>query len=176
VSGRPSWRGERIVGLWCPRRALLEPKFDGFRVLVEVGRDGCVRAWSRHGTNLSGSVGDLLGALVDVPARTVFDGELYALTERDGRPSQNFAALCRAVLTRDSQAAQAFRVQGGDGRCLGRLGASNPDAGEHEPDGEQHEALAGGGKPDVSDHEGDPRRRSGFQASPDGHHAGRRAR
>jgi hypothetical protein len=40
-----------------------------------------------------------------VPAGTVIDGELVALTERDGRPAQNFAAVCRAVLNRDVQAA-----------------------------------------------------------------------
>jgi ATP-dependent DNA ligase len=28
---------------------VLEPKFDGFRVLIEVTSDRRVRAWSRHG-------------------------------------------------------------------------------------------------------------------------------
>jgi bifunctional non-homologous end joining protein LigD len=84
---------------------LLEPKFDGFRVLIEVAGDRRVRAWSRHGTNLTESVGDLLRAFDAVPAGTVIDGELVALTERDGRPTQNFAAVCRAVLNRDVEAA-----------------------------------------------------------------------
>jgi ATP-dependent DNA ligase len=84
---------------------MLEPKFDGFRVLIEVVSDRRVRAWSRHGTNLTESVGDLLRAFDAVPAGTVIDGELVALTERNGRPAQNFAAVCRAVLNGDSQAA-----------------------------------------------------------------------
>ena len=101
---------------------VLEPKFDGFRVLVEIGDRGA-RAWSRHGTNLTGSVGDLLRAFVDVRAGTVFDGELVALTERDGRPAQNFAAVRRAVLNGDAQAAGllhyvAFDLQRRDGTDL----------------------------------------------------------
>jgi bifunctional non-homologous end joining protein LigD len=83
---------------------MLEPKFDGFRVLIEVANDRRVRAWSRRGTDLTESVGDLLRAFDGVPAGTVIDGELVALTERNGRPAQNFAAVCRAVLNRDSQA------------------------------------------------------------------------
>jgi bifunctional non-homologous end joining protein LigD len=74
---------------------VLEPKFDGFRVLIEVASDRRVRAWSRHGTNLTERVGDLLRAFEAVPAGTVIDGELVALTERNGRPAQNFAAVCR---------------------------------------------------------------------------------
>jgi bifunctional non-homologous end joining protein LigD len=92
-----SWPGG---GEW-----VLEPKFDGFRVLIEVASDRRVRAWSRHGTSLTGSVGNLLRAFGDVPAGTIVDGELVALTERNGRPAQNFAAVCRAVLGGDSQAA-----------------------------------------------------------------------
>jgi bifunctional non-homologous end joining protein LigD len=84
---------------------VLEPKFDGFRVLIEVTSERQVRAWSRHATNLTESVGSLLGAFEAVPAGTVVDGELVALTERDGRPAQNFAAVCRAVLNRNAQAA-----------------------------------------------------------------------
>jgi len=40
---------------------------------------------------------------------TVFDGELVALSERDGRPAQNFAVVCRAVLSNDSRAAEQLR-------------------------------------------------------------------
>lgn len=32
---------------------VLQPKWDGFRLLVDVGPDARVRAWARHGTNLS---------------------------------------------------------------------------------------------------------------------------
>jgi bifunctional non-homologous end joining protein LigD len=88
---------------------VLEPKFDGFRLLIEVGIDGGARAWSRHGTNLTGNVGDLLAAFARVAPRTVFDGELVALSERDGRPAQNFAAVCRAVLSNDLRAAKQLR-------------------------------------------------------------------
>jgi ATP-dependent DNA ligase len=70
-----------------------------------VTSDRRVRAWSRHATNLTESVEDLLGAFDAIPAGTVFDGELVALTERDGRPAQSFAAVCRSVLNRDAQAA-----------------------------------------------------------------------
>jgi len=49
---------------------MLEPKFDGFRVLIEVASDRRVRAWSRHGTNLTDSLGDLLGALLYLPGRS----------------------------------------------------------------------------------------------------------
>jgi ATP-dependent DNA ligase len=87
---------------------VLEPKFDGFRLLIEVGSDGA-RAWSRHGTNLTGNVGDLLAAFAGVAPGTVFDGELVALSERDGRPAQNFAVVCRAVLSNDSHAAEQLR-------------------------------------------------------------------
>jgi bifunctional non-homologous end joining protein LigD len=88
---------------------VLEPKFDGFRLLIEVGSDGEARAWSRHRTNLTANVGDLLAAFVGVVPGTVFDGELVALSERDGRPAQNFAGVCRAVLSNDSRAAKQLR-------------------------------------------------------------------
>lgn len=41
---------------------MFEPTFDGFRLLIETGSDGGARAWSRHGTNLTGHVGDRLAA------------------------------------------------------------------------------------------------------------------
>jgi hypothetical protein len=100
---------------------MLEPKFDGFRVLIEVASDRRVRAWSRHGTNLTEGVGGLLRAFEAVPAGTVIDGELIALTERNGRPAQNFAALCRAVLNRNSQASNLLHYVAVD--LLARGGA-----------------------------------------------------
>jgi bifunctional non-homologous end joining protein LigD len=98
---------------------VLEPKFDGFRVLIEVANDRRARAWSRHGTDLTGSVGDLLEAFGDVPPGTIFDGELVALTERHGRPAQNFAAVCRAVLNGDARAAVLLRYIAFDVLSLG---------------------------------------------------------
>ena len=86
---------------------VFEPTFDGFRLLIETGSDGGARAWSRHGTNLAGHVGDRLAAFAGL--LLVFDGELVALSERDGRPVQNFAVVCRAVLSNDSHAAEPLR-------------------------------------------------------------------
>ena len=37
---------------------ILEPKWDGYRLLVDVELAGRVRAWSRHGTSLTSQVGD----------------------------------------------------------------------------------------------------------------------
>jgi ATP-dependent DNA ligase len=80
-------------------RWILQPKWDGFRLLVEVNRDGRTRAWSRHGTDLTGRLGSLLDPFTDVPPGTTFDGELVAVTESDGKPAQDFAAVTRAVFT-----------------------------------------------------------------------------
>ena len=41
---------------------------------------GCVRCWSRHGTDQTGAVGDVVGELRElVPYGTLVDGELVAL-------------------------------------------------------------------------------------------------
>jgi bifunctional non-homologous end joining protein LigD len=84
---------------------VLEPKFDGFRVLIEVLDDGGARAWSRRGTNLTEPLRGLLLAFADVPVGTIFDGELVALAKHDGRVVQDFATVCRAVLSNDRAAA-----------------------------------------------------------------------
>jgi len=86
-----SGRGWPDGGEW-----VLQPKWDGFRLLVEVGSGG-VRAWSRHATNLTDRLSGLLEHFVDAASDTVFDGELVAIGERDGRPAQDFAAVTRAV-------------------------------------------------------------------------------
>jgi bifunctional non-homologous end joining protein LigD len=78
---------------------VLQPKWDGFRLLVHVGGDGRVRAWSRHGTSLTDRVGPLVQAFATAPAASVFDGEVVVLSERDGRPIQDFAAVTRGVFT-----------------------------------------------------------------------------
>jgi ATP-dependent DNA ligase len=75
----------------------MQPKWDGFRLLVETNRDGRTRAWSRHGTDLTARLGSLLAAFTDVAPGTTFDGELVAVGERDGKPTQDFAAVTRAV-------------------------------------------------------------------------------
>jgi bifunctional non-homologous end joining protein LigD len=87
---------------------MLDPKFDGYRLLIEVGVRGRIRAWSRHGTNLTTRLGDLLDPFIDVAPGSVFDGELVALTQRDGRPVQDFAAVGRAVFGANDAAAQCL--------------------------------------------------------------------
>ena len=77
----------------------MQPKWDGFRLLVEINRDGRTRAWSRHGTDLTARLGLLLAAFTDVAPATTFDGELVAVSERDGKPTQDFAAVTRGVFT-----------------------------------------------------------------------------
>lgn len=61
-------------------------------------------AWSRHGTSLTASLGELLAPIAAVGAGWVFDGELIALSDRDGRPVQDFAAVGRAVFGGDRDA------------------------------------------------------------------------
>ncbi len=88
---------------------VLQPKWDGFRLLIEVGADHRVRAWSRHGTSLTARLGGLAATFDQTPAGSVFDGELVAIAERDGRPVQDFAMVARAVLRGDMAAAQHLR-------------------------------------------------------------------
>jgi ATP-dependent DNA ligase len=84
---------------------VLQVKWDGFRLLVEISPRGVVRAWSRHGANLSQRLSPVLEPFREMPAGTIFDGELVALAERDGRPVQDFAAVRRAVFNGDAEAA-----------------------------------------------------------------------
>jgi bifunctional non-homologous end joining protein LigD len=93
---------------------VLEPKWDGFRLLIEVGDDRRVRAWSRHGTSLTPRLGGLTAAFAEAPPGSIFDGELVVVTERAGRPVQDFAAVCRAVLRGDATAAEDLRFVGFD--------------------------------------------------------------
>ena len=80
-------------------RWVLQPKWDGFRLLVDVSPAGEVRGWSRHGTDLTARLGSLLAPFTDVAPGTTFDGELVAVSERDGKPTQDFAAVTRGVFT-----------------------------------------------------------------------------
>jgi bifunctional non-homologous end joining protein LigD len=93
---------------------VLQPKWDGFRLLIEVDGDRRVRAWSRHGTSLTTWLGGLTAAFAEAPPGSVFDGELVVVSERDGRPVQDFAAVCRAVLRGDATAAEDLRFVGFD--------------------------------------------------------------
>jgi ATP-dependent DNA ligase len=91
-------------GLW-----VMQAKWDGCRVLVDVDADRRVRAWSRHGTNLTARLEGLLAPFVDAAPGTIFDGELVAIAERDGQPTQDFAAVIRAVFT--GRPAEADRLR-----------------------------------------------------------------
>src|SRR5947209_17146563 len=83
---------------------VMQPKWDGFRLLIEIDRDRGMRAWSRQGTNLTPRLGSLLDGFAATPGDTVFDGELVAISERDGQPCQDFATVTRAVFTGEATA------------------------------------------------------------------------
>jgi ATP-dependent DNA ligase len=88
----------------------MQPKWDGFRLLVAVDRAGRVRAWSRHGTSLTAGLGDLLQGFTTVPGASVFDTELISLAQRDGQVVQDFSAVGRAALRGDGAAAAQLRL------------------------------------------------------------------
>jgi DNA ligase-1 len=88
---------------------VLQPKWDGFRLLIEIGKDGRPKAWSRHGANLTARVERLAAAFEETTRGSLFDGELVALSACDGRPVQDFALVCRAVLNGDARAAETLR-------------------------------------------------------------------
>jgi bifunctional non-homologous end joining protein LigD len=106
---------------WWPEGGewVLQPKWDGFRLLIDVGDDRGVRAWSRHGTCLTARLGGLPDALTDAPPGSVFDGELVVVSARDCRPAQDFAAVSRAMLRGDAKAAEGLRFVGFDVLALG---------------------------------------------------------
>jgi bifunctional non-homologous end joining protein LigD len=87
----------------------LQPKWDGFRLLVEVRQDGRPRAWSRQGVNLTARVGALPDVFEAVAPGSLFDGELVAVGGNKQRPVQDFAMVCHAVLRGDQAAADQLR-------------------------------------------------------------------
>jgi bifunctional non-homologous end joining protein LigD len=89
---------------------VLEPKWDGFRLLVSITDGGRIRAWSRHGTSLGARLGELLDPFTDAPRGSVFDAELVALSRRDGHVIQDFTTVCRAVLQGYTIAAQQLQL------------------------------------------------------------------
>ncbi|QJW38677.1 ATP-dependent DNA ligase [Cellulosimicrobium protaetiae] len=83
-----------------------EPKWDGYRALVDVGEDEA-SVWSRRGTDLSATFPEITTAAhAQLPPRTVLDGELViwldgrltfeALQERMGRGPRTAASAARA--------------------------------------------------------------------------------
>ena len=89
---------------------MMEPKWDGFRLLAAIDKRGRIRAWSRRGASLGDRLGSLLEPLADAPRGTVFDAELVALSFRDGRVAQDFATVCRATLQGDAAAATKLHL------------------------------------------------------------------
>ena len=89
---------------------MMEPKWDGFRLLVAVDRNGRTRAWSRRGASLGDRLGTLLVQLAAVPRGSVFDAELVALTCRNDLVVQDFASVCRAVLHADVAASSKLHL------------------------------------------------------------------
>jgi ATP-dependent DNA ligase len=75
---------------------MMEPKWDGFRLLVVVDRDGRTRAWSRRGASLGDRLGTLLEPLSAAPRRSVFDAELVALTSANDVVVQDFVDVALA--------------------------------------------------------------------------------
>ena len=90
------------ASLAAGRRVGTAAQVGWFRLLVAVHDDRQVRGWSRHATNLTARLGALTAAFAHAPAGSVFDGELVAVSERDGHPVQDFAAVCRAVMRGDT--------------------------------------------------------------------------
>jgi bifunctional non-homologous end joining protein LigD len=88
---------------------ILQPKWDGFRCLVAVDRDGRVRTWSRQATSFNRHLDQLIAACEALPPGTVLDGELVALAQHDGRVEQDFAAVRNAVLTGEANACAQLR-------------------------------------------------------------------
>jgi len=87
----------QLIGWW-----VLEPKFDGWRVIVAI--DGDVRAWTRRGHDLTERLPELAGLTDAVHAPVVLDGELVA---GQGRASDFYGVLPR-VAARNRSAPLTF--------------------------------------------------------------------
>ena len=104
---------------------VLEPKYDGYRLIVQTRPGGRVCAWSRHGTSLTEPLRELLAPFAALGDGWVFDGELIALDDCDGRPVQDFAAVGRAVFGRDRAAAARLHYVAFDLLAAGDAATSN---------------------------------------------------
>ena len=61
-------------------RHAFEPKWDGFRAVVQANADGRIAIWSRNRTNLADAFPDLVNAAQDqVPSGGVLDGRSRGL-------------------------------------------------------------------------------------------------
>lgn len=94
---------------------LFEVKYDGYRCLVGLGKDGAV-GWTRTGLDWSDKFRPVLDAMSAVPAAyALLDGEIVALDEQ-GRPS--FSALQRALKSGGPLSYFAFDLLALDGEDL----------------------------------------------------------
>jgi bifunctional non-homologous end joining protein LigD len=101
---------------------VLEPKYDGYRLMVQTRSGGRVCAWSRHGTSLTEPLRELLAPVAALSDGWVFDGELIALGDHNGRPVQDFAGVGRAVFGRDRAAASRLHYVAFDLLAAGNAG------------------------------------------------------
>jgi ATP-dependent DNA ligase len=99
---------------------MLQPKWDGFRLLIEVDDDRHMRASSRHGTSLTTRLGGVTAAFAEALPGSVFDGELVAVSERDGRPMHFAMAENELERYRETSAVVHQRAIVDKGRHVGR--------------------------------------------------------
>ena len=94
---------------------LFEVKYDGYRCLIGLGKDGAV-GWTRSGLDWSDKFRPVLDAMAQVPvASALIDGEIVALGE-DGRPS--FSELQRVLKSGGPLSYFAFDLLAIDGEDL----------------------------------------------------------
>ena len=89
---------------------VMEPKWDGFRLLVAIDSKGRIRAWSRHGASLTEPLDGLLEPLLHALRDSIFDAELIALSSRNRSAVQDFSAVCRATLQGNTAAAKQLQL------------------------------------------------------------------
>ena len=119
---------------------MLQPKWDGFRLLVTVDGKRHVQAWSRRGVRLDEHLQPLLAAFTQAPTGAIFDGELVALKLADGVPVQDFATVGHGALHGHSAAVSqlhyvAFDLLSHDGEDTvdSRGQNATPCSREHSP-------------------------------------------
>lgn len=94
---------------------LFEVKYDGYRCLIGLGKDGAA-GWTRSGLDWSDKFRPVLDAMAQVPvASALIDGEIVALGE-DGRPS--FSELQRVLKSGGPLSYFAFDLLAIDGEDL----------------------------------------------------------
>lgn len=124
------------AGSALPGGTVYEPKWDGYRAILERTREGC-RVWSRNGADLTAGFPDIVdAACAQLQPGTVVDGELVVWSE--GR--LDFAALAPRLAYRPARRRRdpSAQLQGvGRTRCGTRRHRRPPVAGraQHPPAG-----------------------------------------